>query len=134
MKPEYAIFAAIALGYPGCTPVQVYAPDQAPEYVTKRKVDFFPYGPQQPGPPEILERETFVKIQSWEPGYSKVTLGDGRSGYVANEEIRVAPPAARPVADEELFPERYALLIPEPDLTMPVEDVPEDAKKVPPSR
>ncbi len=134
MKPENVLLAAVAWSCAGCTPVHVFAPSDAPEFVTIRQARFYQYGPLQPGRPEKLDRETFVRLSTWEPGYSKVQLADGRSGYVANEEIRLAPPAARPVGDEELFPERYAVLMPEPDLTMPVADVPASPQKPPLSR
>lgn len=134
MKPENVLLALVALSCAGCTPVREYAPSEKPEFVTIRQAKFYQYGPLQPGQPETLERETFVHLSTWEPGFSKVQLPDGRTGYVANEAIRLAPPAARAVGDEELFPERYTVQLPEPDLTMPVADIPDSPQKPPPSR
>ena len=77
----------------GCA-TQTYAPDQAPEYVVIR--DFTPMyrlGPMQArGPDASLKVNTRVKLLRQEMGYSLVQLEDERTGYVANENLAVAPP------------------------------------------
>lgn len=135
MKLESWMAAVILAGFcAGCAPVEVYSPDKAPEYMTSKEASFFIRGPQQPGAPEILPPETFVRLMRKEYGYSVVKLDDDRAGYIANDDIRVAPPSARAVSDQQLFPERYAaevVNLPEPDLTLPVAEVetPKPAKK-----
>lgn len=124
MKPDWLLAGTLALA--ACAPTQVFPPELAPEYVTRRTAKFYLYGPQQPGRPEPLPKETYVRLQREEHGFSVVQLADGRSGYVATEDIRLAPPSARAVSEAELFPERFEPPpeMPEPDLTTPVSDVP----------
>ncbi len=85
------LFLAIFLG--GCA-TQTFSPDAAPEYVVIR--DFSPFyrmGPQQGrGPDTSLRAETRVKLLRREMGFSLVQLEDLRTGYVANENMTVAPP------------------------------------------
>jgi len=77
----------------GCA-TQTFAPDVAPEYVVIR--DFTPFyrlGPQQArGPDASLRAGNRVKLLRREMGYSLVQLEDLRTGYVANENMAVAPP------------------------------------------
>ncbi len=77
----------------GCAS-EVFSPDKAPEYIIIR--DFSPLyrmGPQQPrGPDASLTANTRVKLLRREMGYSLVQLDDLRTGYVANENMAVAPP------------------------------------------
>ncbi len=112
----------------GCASrMEVFAPDQAPEYMVARTTPFYKNGPSQPGRPDQLPPETFVQLKARDAAYSVVALPDGRSGYVATEDLRPAPPTGRAVAGAELFPEKYAdfaaVNLPEPDLTLPVEDI-----------
>lgn len=136
MKPDFRILGMIALCCFGCASPEVYTSENAPEFMTNRKSSFFIRGPQQPGAPEELPPQTFFRLMRKEPGYSVVQLGDGRSGYIANEDIRLAPPSGRSVSDEELFPEKYVrarYVEPEPDFSMPVQEIaapsPTPAKK-----
>lgn len=73
---------------------ETFAPEVAPEYVIIR--DFTPYyrlGPQQGrGPDESLRAGTRIKLLRREMGFSLVQLADSRTGYVANENMTVAPP------------------------------------------
>lgn len=89
------LFTAFILG--GCA-TQTFAPEVAPEYVMIR--DFSPFyrmGPQQGrGPDASLRSGTRVKLLRREMGYSLVQMDDLRTGYVANENMTVAPP--RPAA------------------------------------
>jgi hypothetical protein len=112
----------------GCATVtQNYEPGREPEMMTQRETPFYQHGPAQPGRPEMLPPQTFVALSREESGFSRVRLSDGRFGYLPTEDLRVAPPSARPVATEELFPptvDDLALNLPEPDLTLPVADLP----------
>ena len=77
----------------GCA-TETFAPDVAPEYVVIR--DFTPFyrmGPQQGrGPDTSLRTGIRVKLLRREMGFSLVQLEDLRTGYVANENMTVAPP------------------------------------------
>ena len=116
----------------GCSGGEKFDPKSAPEYVTVRETKFFLRGPAQPEKPDELPPQEFVKLLGREPGFSIVLLGDGRSGWVDSRSLRPAPPAARAVTTEKLFPERALPPLPEPDLKLPVEDVPQGGKPVPP--
>jgi len=115
----------------GCSGVETFDRKSAPEYVTVTKADFFVHGPMQPGRPDELPPQEFVKLLSRDPGYSIVLLGDGRSGWVDSECLRPAPPSARAVAEEEVFPEESLPPLPEPDLKLPVKDVPQKGSPLP---
>gem|GEM_PF-259474 len=85
--------AGVCLVLSGCA-METFAPETAPENVVIH--DFSPFyrlGPQQgKGPDASLRTGTRVKLLRREMGYSLVQLGDLRSGYVANENMAVAPP------------------------------------------
>lgn len=85
--------AVLCLVLSSCA-TETFAPDVAPEYVVIR--DFSPFyrlGPQQGrGPDESLRSGTRVKLLRREMGYSLVQLEDSRTGYLANENMTVAPP------------------------------------------
>jgi hypothetical protein len=119
---------AVGLVASSCATVrQSYEPGREPEMMTTRETAFYLHGPAQPGRPEMLAPQTFVALSQQESGFSRVRLDDGRFGYLATEDLRVAPPSGRAVAEAELFPERIenvALNFPEPDLTLPVADLP----------
>lgn len=95
------IFAlGIVLAFCSCTTPQTFAPDKAPEYVTIR--DFTPFyrvGPMQPRPDASLPSNTRFKVLRQEMGYSFVQLEDNRTGYVANENMALAPP--KPKVDND---------------------------------
>lgn len=121
----------LALTLAGCAMREPYPSDMAPEYMTSRSTDFFEYGPMQPGLPEKLEQQTFFTVLDKSSGYSRVQLTNGKTGYVASEDIEPAPPTARAVpADRpsrlrgDAFPDAPATPLPEPDLELPVDDVP----------
>jgi hypothetical protein len=62
--------------------------------VTAQSTDFFRYGPQQGnGPDQKLPRDTLMTLIHPSFGYAKVKLATGEQGYVASEDIRVAPAA-----------------------------------------
>lgn len=85
--------AALCLLLSSCA-TESFAPETAPEYVIIR--DFSPYyrlGPQQGrGPDQSLPAGTRIKLLRREMGFSLVQLEDSRTGYVANENMAVAPP------------------------------------------
>ena len=115
----------------GCSGIETFDRKSAPEYVTVKAADFFVHGPMQPGRPAELPAQEFVKLVGKDSGYSIVLLGDGRRGWVDSRCIRPAPPAGRAVAEEEVFPEKALPPPPEPDLKLPVDDVPQGGKPVP---
>ncbi|MFA7343390.1 MAG: hypothetical protein WC003_03705 [Terrimicrobiaceae bacterium] len=88
-----AILLPSAFFLGGCA-TESFAPDVAPEYVVIR--DFSPFyrlGPQQGrGADSSLRANTRVKLLRKEMGFSLVQLEDLRTGYVANENMTVAPP------------------------------------------
>ena len=87
-------FGGLFLG--GCA-LETYAPDAAPEYVIIRDATgFYRLGPEQGrGPDASLAVQTRVKMLRREMGFSLVQLEDTRTGYVANENMAVAPPRPR---------------------------------------
>ena len=127
---KFACVVAAGLVVAGCARVETYDRKSAPEYVTVKATDFFVNGPMQPGRPIELPAQEFVKVLSRDPGFSVVLLEDGKSGWVDSRSIRPAPPAGRAVPEEEIFPERAITVppMPEPDLKLPVEDVPQQGK------
>lgn len=74
--------------------METFAPDTAPEYVVIRDFSaFYRLGPQQGRGPDVsLRTGTRVKLLRREMGYSLVQLEDLRTGYLANENMTVAPP------------------------------------------
>jgi hypothetical protein len=88
-----SFFFLAGLFLSGCA-TQSFAPEVAPEYVAIR--DFSPFyrlGPQQGrGPDATLRTGTRVKMLRKEMGFSLVQMEDLRTGYVANENLAVAPP------------------------------------------
>lgn len=72
---------------------QTFAPDQAPEYVTIQRSPFYRTGPMQTtGPDENVDPNVRVKLLRKEMGFSLVQLPDEQTGYIANENMAVAPP------------------------------------------
>lgn len=83
-----------------CATPTTFTPEEAPEYVVIHNyTPFYRTGPMQSrGPDASLPLKTRLKVLSLEMGYSRVQLEDQRTGYVANENIAVAPP---PPKEEE---------------------------------
>ena len=115
----------------GCSGVETFKRESAPEYVTVKAADFFVHGPMQPGRPVELPAQEFVKVLGKDSGYSVVLLGDGRRGWVDSECLRPAPPSGRAATEAEVFPEKALPPLPEPDLKLPVEDVPQKGSPLP---
>ncbi len=115
----------MAVACSACTHLEVYSPDKAPEYIVDEETEFFRYGPSQPGRPDELPAQTTFKVlKKEESGYSEVVLDDGRRGFIATEDIRVAPPTAKAVPRDELFPPAVEPPLPEPDFRKPISDIP----------
>ena len=61
--------------------------------VTAEQTPFYKYGPQQGnGPDTQLSRNTLMTLIRPSFGFAKVRLVDGEQGFVASDDIRVAPP------------------------------------------
>lgn len=130
MKPERTLRAGVlAMLLAGCAASQTFAPGTEPTFMTRRETAFYLYGPMQPGRPEVLQPQTFFKLLGRGPGYSHIQLEDGRTGYVADQDIKPAPPVGGAVSSDELFPPPPRVPdppLPEPDLQMPVDEVPQE--------
>jgi hypothetical protein len=62
--------------------------------------DFYAYGPQQPsGPDETLKKDARLTLVGRAFGYSRVTLADGKTGYIGTEDI--TPLSAAEIAAED---------------------------------
>ena len=123
---KYGGVLAVGLVVAGCSGGETFDRKSAPEYVTVKTTDFFVQGPMQPGRAVQLPPQEFVKLLRRDLGFSIILLGDGRSGWVDSRNLRPAPPSARAVAEEEIYPERAFKIspLPEPDFKLPIEDVP----------
>lgn len=96
-----------------CSSIE-YPMEKAPRMlVLHDSTPFFLHGPAQGnGADRMLAKGDEVKALRKEFGYSFVQLGDGQKGFVANEELVVAPPESSPVAhlssgavpEEKTFP------------------------------
>ncbi|MCX7868385.1 MAG: hypothetical protein N2322_00385 [Terrimicrobiaceae bacterium] len=63
------------------------------------------FGPMQArGPDATLRAGDRVKLTRKEMGYSLVLLEDGRTGYMANEDMAPAPPRPKPTPAPETAP------------------------------
>lgn len=76
----------------GCA-TEDFDPAKAPEFLVQSDyASFYKLGPgQSRGPDASLQRGEMLKVLRREFGYSYVEIADGRTGYIANEEISPAP-------------------------------------------
>jgi hypothetical protein len=99
MSRKISFFWALLAGgfLAGCA-MQTFTPESAPDFqVVSQFAPFYQYGPNQAmGPSQVLRAGTRFKLLSRELGFSKVLLDDGRTGYVANEQMSIAAPLPRP--------------------------------------
>jgi hypothetical protein len=97
-----ALLAGGALLLAGCAG-ETFAPDAAPEFLVKHpQSPVYRLGPQQPSPPEArLDVNERVRMLRREFGYSLVQLADGRTGYIANDDVTAAPAQAAPRSTPE---------------------------------
>jgi hypothetical protein len=104
--------------------------------VTAEKAPFFRYGPQQGNGADLqLPKDTLMTVIRPSFGYCKVHLTSGEEGYVASEDIQVAPAAlvaaitAPPPSPTHVGrdggEERFNLESEDPRLVVPPEDLPE---------
>jgi len=97
--PPFFIFPILllALLLSACSSIE-YASDQLPRMVVLHDdVPFYLQGPAQGnGPDRTLAKGDEVQVLRKEFGYSFVQLVDGKKGFVANEELAVAPPRPSP--------------------------------------
>lgn len=133
-----AVSLAVTLCLNGCSLTRkniLHASDGAKLYaVTAAKTPFYKLGPQQGGGPDMeLTRDTLVTLIRPSFGYCKVQLTSGQEGYVANEDIKIAPPALvaaanapPPGVEPVAHGERFDLNSTDPRLSVPPEDLPEN--------
>ncbi len=121
-----------ALVVTGCSGFKTFDPKSPPDFVTVKPTKFYLKGPMQLEKPDELPAEAFVKLMKRDPGFCVVVLDDGRTGWVDTRHLRPAPPSGHPVRKAEIIPERMVKYVPvalpelEPDLKLPVSDVPEN--------
>jgi len=127
----------------GCTTTTMLDPSEAPEMIIIREyTPFYRIGPQQVrGPDEVLGVNDRVLLLRKELGFSFVQLETGRTGYVANESLAVAPPRPKPSptpkpqrtsstrssgsssgSSSRSYPNFSTEDIPSPDFSLPVEE------------
>jgi len=69
-------------------------PSGASYVIAVPKAGFYKYGPAQSfGPDYSLDLDTRVTILQHDMGFSRVSLPDGTSGFVSNDDMKPAPPA-----------------------------------------
>jgi len=141
---------AVAMFATSCETTQNFSPENAPDYLVIRDyAPFYRTGPMQArGPDASLPTQTRVKVLRLEMGYSLVQLEDLRAGYVANENIALAPPrrpsevepepsrrSRRSSSNSERFRGEQLNDIPLPDPVAPpdLNIAPEDMLAPPPS-
>lgn len=80
-----------------CSSVE-YPPDKSPRMlVANETTPFYLHGPAQGnGADRTLVKGDEVQVLRKDFGYSYVQLSDGMKGYVANEELVIAPPQPHP--------------------------------------
>jgi hypothetical protein len=102
--------------------------------VAAEKTPFYKFGPQQGNGPDMqLQRDTLMTLIRPSFGYCKVRLANGQEGYVANEDIKIAPAelvaaanAPPPGSVPNRHGERFNLNSTDPRLVVPPEDLPEN--------
>jgi hypothetical protein len=108
--------AFLVLTHFGCAESKVNhvgaASDETYYSVAVSSADFFHYGPQQDtGPDRRLARDTLMTVTGRSFGYAKVKLTNGEEGYVASDDINVAPASLvvaafpRPTPARRVYPE-----------------------------
>jgi hypothetical protein len=100
MKTISILAMLAALWLSGCA-TQTFEPGKEPAYMVSGDfAKFYLAGPaQERGPDATLRTGEIFKLLRREMGYSYIQLEDGRSGYIANEEMEPAPePVPEPQA------------------------------------
>ena len=126
---KHSRFSLLAcLLFAGCTAVEHFDKDSPPEYLTARKAEFFRSGPAQAFPPEKLEKQTPLNVLKKDSGYAYVRLPDNRTGYVAFNDLRPAPPVAPGVPFDPVIVEEI-VEVPLPDFAAIPDEIPEKLRK-----
>jgi hypothetical protein len=104
--------------------------------VTSDKTAFYKYGPQQGSGADLeLPKDTLLTLVRSSFGYCKVTLTSGEQGYVAKEDINVAPPklvaAVTNPAGSAAHGEHFNLNSNDPRLIPPPEPLPDTSPIMP---
>jgi hypothetical protein len=131
------MLALLALGGTSCSTPDSTAPiaSNSGKYyaVSVKEAEFYRYGPQQgSGPDQKLPQDTLVMLIRPSFGYSKVQLMNGQQGYVASQDIRVAPPevvssaTTPPASDQTNRMPRFRYDITDPRFLPPPEPLPEN--------
>lgn len=94
--PVTPLIRMIAVGclipFAGC---ENTIPSGASLVVAVPKAAFYKYGPAQSfGPDFMLDENTKVTIVQHATGFSRVSTGNGLSGYMSNDDLKPAPPDA----------------------------------------
>jgi hypothetical protein len=98
--------------------------------VTTTSTAFYRYSPRQgQGPDKSIPRDTQMKLIRRSPGFCKVQLVDGEQGFVANDDIGLAPATLLASNDAPVKPaassSEWRAEIPEPRSTVPEPPLPE---------
>lgn len=107
----------------GCGTVELFNQDAPPEFMTATRAEFYSRGPAQALPPEKIEKDTFVKVLKKDSGFAVVRLLDGRTGYMAWDELRPAPPEAPGVPFDPVIVEEI-IEVPLPDFGIVPDELP----------
>jgi hypothetical protein len=104
--------------------------------VTSEKAAFYKYGPQQGSGADLqLPKDTLLTLVRASFGYCKVTLSSGEQGYVAREDINVAPPnlvaAVTNPAGNLPHGEQFNINSNDPRLVAPPEPLPDTGPTMP---
>jgi hypothetical protein len=104
--------------------------------VTSEKTAFYKYGPQQGSGADLeLPKDTLLTLIRSSFGYCKVTLRSGEEGYVAREDINVAPPnlvaALTNPPSSATHGEQFNLNSNDPRLIAPPEPLPDASPIIP---
>jgi hypothetical protein len=104
--------------------------------VTSEKTAFYKYGPQQGSGADLqLPKDTLLTLVRSSFGYCKVTLTSGEQGYVAKEDINVAPPnvvaAVTNPAGSAARGEQFNINSHDPRLIAPPEPLPDTSPIMP---
>jgi len=103
-SPLLGCALALCVGLSACKTAPTVPSTEEEYMVIQDFTPFFVNGPQQfRGPDQILRTNERVLMTRKEWGFSLVKLENGRTGYVANELLAVAPPKPKPKPIVESF-------------------------------
>jgi uncharacterized protein YgiM (DUF1202 family) len=130
MNSKVGIVVALSLALAACSKSNTSSKAAASGgkfYTVKAEsTSFFRYGPQQgSGPDQTLDKGTLMTLIRPSLGYCKVKLTTGQQGFVAGEDIGVAPAALAANAPASRGATRFRFDSPDPRLAMPPAPLPE---------